>query len=76
MDKTAKIAMDKNSYGYGYGKYKPRNLVEQSGISLCSSSRGSKTHTSLHKKLNVHKKNSKCAVSSRFNKTLLRTGKF
>ena len=32
----------KNSYEYRYGKYKPRNPVQQSGISLCSSSRGFK----------------------------------
>ena len=45
-----------NSYGYGYGKYKPGNLVQKSGISLCSSSGGSKTNTSLHKKLILCKK--------------------
>ena len=32
---------NQNSYGYGYGKYKPGNLVQQSTISLCSSSGGS-----------------------------------
>ena len=53
----------RNSYRYGYGKYKPGNLVQQSEISLCSSSGGSKTHTSLHKKLILCKANSKCAVS-------------
>ena len=54
---------NQNSYGYGYDKYKPRNLVQQSEISLRSSSGGPKTHTSLHKKLILSKKNSKCAVS-------------
>ena len=29
---------NQNSYGYGYRKYKPGNFVQQSGISLCSSS--------------------------------------
>ena len=54
---------NRNSYEYGYGKYKPGNLVQQSGISLCSSSGGPKTHTSLHKKLILYNKKSKCAVS-------------
>ena len=47
---------NQDSYGYGYGKYKPGNPVQQSGISLC------RTHTSLHQKLILRKKNSKCAV--------------
>ena len=59
---------NQNSYGYGYGKYKPGNLVQQSAISLCSSSGGSKTHTSLHKKLILCKKNSKCTVSRKVEK--------
>ena len=54
---------NQNSYGYGYGKYKPGNLVQQSGISLFSTSAGSKTHASLHKKLILCKRNSKFAVS-------------
>ena len=57
-----------NSYGYGYGKYKPGNLLQKSGISLCSSSGGYKTDTSLHKKLILYKKNSKCAVSRKVKK--------
>ena len=52
-----------NSYGYRYGKYKPGNLAQESEIYLCSSSGGSKTHTSLHKKLILCKKNSKCTPS-------------
>ena len=36
---------NQNSYGYRYGKYKPGNPVQQSGIFLCSSSGGCKTHT-------------------------------
>ena len=35
---------NQNSYGYGHGRYKPGNPVQQSVISLCSTSRGSKTH--------------------------------
>ena len=56
---------NQNSYGYGYGKYKAGNIVQQSGIFLCSSSGGSKTHfyTSLHKKLILCKKNFNCAIS-------------
>ena len=56
---------NQNSYGYGYHKYKPGNLVQQSEISLCSSSGWSKTHTSLHKKLILCNKNSKCALAGR-----------
>ena len=52
-----------NSYGYRYGKYKPGNLVQEIDIYLCSSTGGSKTHTSLHKKLILCKKNSKFTVS-------------
>ena len=59
---------NQNSYGCRYGKYKPGNPVQQSGISLCSSSGGSKTQTSLHKKLILCKKNSKCAVSRKVKK--------
>ena len=56
---------NQNSYGYGYGKYKAGNIVQQSGIFLCSSSGGSKTHfyTSLHKKLILCKKKFNCAIS-------------
>ena len=57
------------SYGYGCGKYKPGNLVQQSEISLCSSSGESKTHTSLHKKLILCNKNSKLQLAGRL-KTL------
>ena len=39
---------NQNSYGYRYGKYKPGNPTKESGISLCSSSGGSKTNTSLN----------------------------
>ena len=59
---------NQNSYGYENGKYKPGNSVQQNGISLCSSSGGSKTHTSLHKKLILCKKNSKCTVSRKVEK--------
>ena len=59
---------NQNSYGFGYRKYKPGNQVQQSAISLCSSSRESKTHTPLHKKLSLCKKNSKCAVSRKVKK--------
>ena len=62
---------NQNSYGYGYGKYKPGNLVQQSAISLCSSSGGSKTQTSLHKTLFLCKKNSKYAVSRKVEKLYL-----
>ena len=57
-----------NSHGYKYSKYKPGNLNQQSGISLCSSSGGSQTRTSVHKKLILCKKNSKCAVSRKVKK--------
>ena len=33
---------NENSYGYKYDKYKPVNLVQQSGLPLCSSSGGYK----------------------------------
>ena len=59
---------NQNSSGYGHGKYKPENLVHKSRISLRSSSGGSKTHRSLHKKLILCKKNSKCAVSKKVKK--------
>ena len=59
---------NQNSYGHGHGKYKPENLVHKSRISLCSSSEGSKTHRSLHKKFMLCKKNSKCAVSKKVKK--------
>ena len=60
--------VNQTSYGYGYGNYKAGNPVQQSGISLYISSGGSKTHTYLHKKLILCKKNSKCAVSRKVKK--------
>ena len=65
---------NQNSYGYGYGKCKPGNLTQQSAISLCSSSGGFETHTSLHKKLILCKKNSKCAVSRKIEKLYRKPG--
>ena len=59
---------NQNSYGYRYGKYNLENPVQQSGISSSSSSEGSKTHTSLHKKFIPCKKNSKHAVSKKVKK--------
>ena len=59
---------NQNCYGYGYGEYKPGNPVQQNGFSLCSLSGGSTTHTFLHKKLILCKKNSKCAVSRKVKK--------
>ena len=59
---------NQNSYRYGYGKYKPGNLVKQSAISLCTSSGGSKTHTSLDKKPILCKKNPKRTVSRKVEK--------
>ena len=53
-----------NSYGYGDGKYKLGNPVQQSGIFLYSSSRESKTD----KKLILCKKNSRCVVSRKVKK--------
>ena len=53
---------------YGYGKFKLGNPVPQSGISLLSSSGGSKAHTSLHKKIIPRKKNSKCPFSRKVKK--------
>ena len=55
-------------FAVGYGKYKPGDPVQQSGISLCSSSRGSKTHAYLQKKSIPCKKNFKCAVSGKVKK--------
>ena len=59
---------NQNSYGCGYGKYKPGNLVQQGEISLFNSSGRSNTSTSLQKKLILCKKNSKCAVSRKVKK--------